>query len=127
MIRPPELLSVAAGRLRNGWARANGRTLDGMKWKAQGGIHGSNAGSLLPIFIRSNIFANITAFQNGGIGALPPAPRRGHRPTGRSVRAVSTAVPARVLGCSWHGRRRRGAVAERRPEPPAPSRSQGCT
>jgi hypothetical protein len=33
-----------------------------------GGIHGSNAGSLQPIWITSNIFHNITAFENGGIG-----------------------------------------------------------
>ena len=33
-----------------------------------GAIHGSNAGSLLPIWITSNIFHGITAFQNGGSG-----------------------------------------------------------
>eukprot|EP01051_Picozoa_sp_SAG22_P016787 SAG22_NODE_2448_length_2557_cov_7.838893_1_plen_700_part_00 len=33
-----------------------------------GGIHGSAAGALLPVYITSNIFHNITAFQNGGSG-----------------------------------------------------------
>lgn len=33
-----------------------------------GAIHGSNPGSREPIFIRSNVFHNITAFQNGGAG-----------------------------------------------------------
>jgi hypothetical protein len=33
-----------------------------------GAIHGSNAGSLLPIYITSNVFHNITAYQNGGNG-----------------------------------------------------------
>lgn len=33
-----------------------------------GGIHGSAAGALLPVYITSNIFHNVTAFQNGGSG-----------------------------------------------------------
>jgi len=33
-----------------------------------GGIHLANGGSAEPIFITSNIFANITAYHNGGSG-----------------------------------------------------------
>jgi hypothetical protein len=33
-----------------------------------GGYHGANGGSLLPIYMRFNIFHNITAFANGGSG-----------------------------------------------------------
>ena len=33
-----------------------------------GAIHGSNPGSVEPIYIRSNLFHNITAYQNGGNG-----------------------------------------------------------
>ena len=42
--------------------------VEGGRAFSAGGIHGSNAGSLLPVYITSNIFHNITAYQNGGIG-----------------------------------------------------------
>lgn len=53
------------------------------------GYHGANGGSVLPIFITSNIFRNITAYANGGGGVYMDVSSTGYQVSGNLVHDVS--------------------------------------